>query len=73
VKALLLVSVPVAVAVAELMVAPASPGESITTGSMATNTKATFWAPELLPSDESDGAISEESAARTATVLVGAW
>ena len=42
VEALLLVSAPVAIAGTEFKLAPASPGVSITTGSLATNTRATF-------------------------------
>ena len=42
VEAVLLVSAPVAVAGTEVELAPASPGVSITTGSLATNTRATF-------------------------------
>lgn len=42
VEALLLVSALVAVAGTEVKLAPASPGVSITTGSLATNTRATF-------------------------------
>ena len=70
----LLVSAPVAVAVAGtgVSLAPASPGVSITTGSLATNTRATFWAPEMLPLDESEGAAPEDSAARTAKSLIKA-
>jgi hypothetical protein len=42
VEAVLSVTAPVAVAGEEVKLAPASPGVSITTGSLATNTRATF-------------------------------
>jgi hypothetical protein len=60
----------VVVARTELPVLPASAGVSITSGSAATKTKATFWARCMLPSDSFEGAIWEGSAVRTAMVLV---
>ena len=69
-KALLIASSPVIVARMELLVALASAGVSSTSGSVDTNTKATFWAPEMLPSDEFEGATWEESAVKTVLLLV---
>jgi hypothetical protein len=54
----------VVVARTELTVVLASAGVSNTSGLVATKTKATFWAPCTLPSDE------EESAVRTPKLLV---
>jgi hypothetical protein len=62
----------VVVARTELPVVLASAGMSITSGSVATKTKATFWAPCMLPSDLSGVAIWEESAVRTEKLLVDA-
>jgi len=59
----------VVVARTELPVLSAS-GVSITSGSAATKTKATFWARCMVPSDSFEGAIWEGSAVRTAMVLV---
>jgi hypothetical protein len=67
------VELPIAVVVVartELAVALGSAGVSNTSGLVATNTKATFWAPCTPPSDSSEGTICEESAVRTPKLLV---
>jgi hypothetical protein len=60
----------VVVARTELPVVFASAGVSITSGLAATKTKATFWAPCVLPSALSEGAMWEKSAVRTEKLLV---
>jgi hypothetical protein len=59
----------VVVARTELPVVLASAGVSITSGLVGTKTKATFWAPCVLPSELSEGTMWEESAVRTEKVL----
>ena len=71
-RALELDSAPVAVAGTELDVVLATAGVSGTSGSAATKTKATVWAAEKLPPEGSEGAVEEESAARTEKLLIGA-
>ena len=60
----------VVVARTEVPVVFASVGVSITSGLVATKTKATFWAPCVLPSELTEGAMWEESAVRTEKLLV---
>jgi hypothetical protein len=72
-EALVLDSVPpVAVARTELAVVLTSTGLSCTSGSAATKTKATSWAPNMLPPEVFEGAACEESTARTEELLIGA-
>lgn len=60
----------IVVARTEPTVVFAPAGVSITSGLVATKTKATFWARCMLPSDPFDDVIREGSAARTVILLV---